>query len=90
MSDPTLSDIEIKNKIGWVWTTLIDFQEFVKTKSQKSRYQKAMAFQLVTMSSKSIQKLVIFDVDMNWLRKIKKMISQIILVKVGIDVKIQS
>jgi len=26
MSDPSLSDIDFKNKIAWVWTTLNDFE----------------------------------------------------------------
>ena len=64
--------------------------EFNKTKSQKFLYQKVMESQLVTMFLKSTQKLEIFDVDMNWLQKTKRMTYRNIPEKVGIDVKIQN
>ena len=29
MSDPLLSDIDFKNKIAWVWTTLVGYPRYL-------------------------------------------------------------
>ena len=49
MSDPTFSDIDFKNKMAWVWTTLKNFFYMINQKSYTEKFFEKFDFELFSL-----------------------------------------